>query len=241
MAEPYNEIERVPEFLRGPVGEYLALVRDLGGENAKALTLFGAVVAGTFDPQRHTVTNVLVLGAVDLAVLRRLAEHGPRLGKNRISAPLIMTPDYIRRSLDTFPLELLEIHQQRATPFGDDYFADLAFDEADVRLQCERELKVTLIGLRQGLLAAAGSERQLEAIEAEVAGGLLRTLRGMLWLRGHKQAQPAVAVLAAVEQVADRELRGLRLALDPSGDHGWPTFEKLYDDVATLGAMVDAW
>jgi hypothetical protein len=35
-------------------------------------------------------------------MLRCLAEHGLKLGKARIAAPLVMTPEYIQRSLDTF-------------------------------------------------------------------------------------------------------------------------------------------
>jgi len=34
-----------------------------------------------------------------------------------------MTPDHIRRSLDTFPLEMLEIQQQNALLFGKDFSA----------------------------------------------------------------------------------------------------------------------
>ena len=154
---PENEaaLERVSGPMRQPLEQYTQLVKELAGENARALTLFGAIAAGVFDPNRHTVRNVLVLERVDLSFLRRLGEHGVKLGKARIAAPLIMTPGYVKASLDTFPLELLEIKQNHVTVFGDDYFDDLAFDDAHVRLQCERELKAILIGLRQGLLAAA--------------------------------------------------------------------------------------
>ncbi|MHC4236096.1 MAG: hypothetical protein ACYSUQ_13350, partial [Planctomycetota bacterium] len=109
MAEELAGLDRITESLRLPIRQYAGLVRDIAGPNAGALTLFGPVVAGVFDPKRHAVKSVLVLKAVDLSILRRLAEHGAKLGKARISAPLIMTPQYIKASLDTFPLELLEI------------------------------------------------------------------------------------------------------------------------------------
>ncbi|UCG15229.1 MAG: hypothetical protein JSV19_08015 [Phycisphaerales bacterium] len=241
MAEESAGMDRVPEFLRGPIHEYAGLVRKLAGANARALTLFGAVVAGSFDPDRHVVRNVLVLGEVDLEVLKRLAEHGAKLGKQRISAPLIMTPEYIAESLDTFPLELLEIQQQHVTLFGQDHFVELTFAESDLRLQCEREIKAILIGLRQGLLAAAGRDRILGELEVDVAAGLLRTLRGMLWLKGDKKPKPSAAVVDAVETVTDRKLHGLRTALDPTAEHSWPEFQRLYEDVAALSVIVNAW
>jgi hypothetical protein len=241
VADDLNGLERVPEFMRDPIRQYAGLVRELAGANARSLTLFGAVVADAFDPDRHTARNVLVLETVDLPMLGRLAERGRQLGKHRISAPLIMTPAYIQESLDTFPLELLEIQQCHVTLFGDDHFVDLSFQDSDVRLQCEREFKVMLIGLRQGLLAAAGRDQALSQLEVDAAAGLLRTLRGFLWLQGQREAKPAGNVLDAVETCTGRTLDGVRAALDPSGHHGWAGFERLYEDVAALGDIVNAW
>ena len=140
-----------------------------------------------------------------------------------------------------FPLELIEIHQMHVTIFGGDLFANLAFEDAHVRLQCERELKTILIGLRQGLLAAAGREKYVGALEMDVGEGLLRTLRGMLWLKGQKDGKPAVEVLAEIEKIVDRRLDGVRTALDPSAHHGWSEFESLYRDVEAVGEIVNAW
>jgi len=227
--------------VREAVRPYVSLVGEVAGVHARSLALFGAAAAGTFDSARHTISNVLVLDAVDLDLLRRLAEHGARLGKARVAAPLIMTPAYVRASLDSFPLELIEIHQQHVTVLGGEYFAELSFDDHHVRLQCEREFKRILIGLRQGLLAAAGREKLVPAMEEEACGGLLRTLRGMLWLKGHRQAMPAADVLNRIEQATELKLPGLRASLMPTGAHGWREFDALYADVAALGEIADAW
>lgn len=240
MAEELTGLERVAEPFRDSIKEYADLVRSVAGAKVQALTLFGAIVAGTFDPNRHTIRSVLVLEAIDLSILRRLAEYGAKLGKARISAPLVMTPDYIRASLDTFPLEMLDIQQQHLTVFGDDCFEHLVFEAGHLRLQCERELKVILIGLRQGLLAAVGREKIIGALEVDAAEGLIRTLRGFLWLKGVKEPRPAVQVVAQVEKIIDRKLPGLQTALDSTAPHGWAQFESLYRDVETLGEIVNA-
>lgn len=241
MADEQKPMDRIVESMREPLRRYVDLVRELAGAKGKALTLFGAVVAGIFDPKRHTVRNVLVVDQVDLAMLRRLSEHGTRLGKSHIAAPLIMTPPYIKASLDTFALELIEIQQQHLTLFGEDHFADLAFQDGHIRLQCERELKTILIGLRQGLLAAAGREKFIKALDAQVAETLLRTLRGLLWLKGQRIAKPAKEVVGKVEEIVERKLSGLRTALEPTAQHGWDEFERLYQDVEALGEAVNAW
>lgn len=236
-----DPFERIPEPLRQNVRAYADLVRELGGESVKSLTLFGAAAAGTFDARQHTVHNVLVLERVDLDLLRRLAEKGPRLGGKHISMPLVMTPAFIAESLDTFPLELLEIHQNHLTLLGQDYFADLTFADADVRLQCERELKVLLLGLRQALLAAAGHDKLLADFEQEAGNTLLRVLRGMLWLKGQRRPQPGSAAVAEIEKVLGRPLRGLAVAMDPNAPQGWEEFRTLYADVEALGVAVNGW
>ncbi len=240
MGQEQLQLEKVVQSMREPIRQYADLMRELAGENAKTLTLFGAVAAGTFDATRHTVRNVLLLDKVDLAMLRRLAENGAKLGKARISAPLIMTTEYIKASLDTFPLELIEIQQMHLTVFGDDPFDGLKFDVEHVRLQCEREFKSMLIGLRQGLLAAAGREKALEAVELDIGEGLLRAMRGTLWIKGLKEAKSSSDVVAEMEKTTGKKLPGIRTVLDVTGHHGWEQFEGLYRDVEALAEAADA-
>ena len=241
MAADVAQLDRFPAQMHLPVQHYADLVREVVGGHAHSLTFYGAIVAGTFEPEIHTAQNVLVLDTVDLRGLRTLSEHGPTLGKSNIAAPLIMTPAYIKDSLDTFPLELLEISQQHVTVFGDDPFANLNFDDSHMRLQCERELKSVLIGMRQSLLAAAGREEFVDQIEANVASTLMRTLRGMLWLKGTRDPQPAAAVIEQVEPLVNRKLAGVRLAIQTHTTHDWDHFESLYHDVEKLGEVVDEW
>ncbi len=241
MADADLKLDGLMEPLRDPMREYCDLVTRLGGDKVASVTVYGAAVSGAFDATRHNVHSVLVLDGVDLDFLRVLSEHGAKLGKHRIAAPLIMTAAYIDGSLDTFPLELIEIQQMHLTVLGDDPFATLTFEDAHVRLQCERELKTVLIGMRRGLLVAAGRDKFLEAMGIDAAEGLVRTLRGMLWLKGKKESKPSAEVVSAVEELTDLTLDGVRTALDPAGPHGWGEFQKLYRNVEALAEVANAW
>jgi hypothetical protein len=233
-------ISGIPEGMQKPIEGYIDMIREMSGLDALSLTFFGAIAAGTFDPKRHVVQNVLVLSKVDLEGLRRLAEQGGALGKQRISAPLIMTPPYIQASLDSFPLELLEIHQRHVTALGEDYFRDLSFDAVHLRLQCEREIKSVLIGMRQGLLVSVGKEKVIGAIEVDVAGRLLRIFRGILWLKGRKEGIPAEEAVSEVEGLLGRSLPGVRASLEPGGRHGWEAFRSLYEEVEAADGYVES-
>ncbi len=240
MPDDYN-LEGTPEAMRAPLGRYAETLKELAGDNARSLILYGAVAAGTFNPRSHTARSVFVVGAVDLEVLRQLARQGPRLGKARIAAPLIMTPEYIDASLDTFPLEFLEIAQRHICVFGEDHFRELPLQAADVRHQCERELKTIQLGMRQALLAAAGRDKALNTVEVDVGERLLRSLRGLLWLHGETGPKAALDAVAAVEEGVHRSLPGVRSAIDDRSQHGWEEFKTLYADVDALRTHIDAW
>lgn len=239
MDKGINELQGVVESMRQPLRGFAATLRRVEGDNALSLVLFGGVLAPEFDAQFETARSVLVVHKINLDALAQLAEQGVKFGREAIAAPLIMTPTYIKDSLDTFPIELLDITRRHVVVFGEDHFASLAVNETDLRRQCERELKGVLVGLRQGLLAATGKEKWLNAIEVDVARGLLRVLRSVLWLKGQKDWPDTNRLLAAVETITGRSLSGLRGALDRNGVHGWDEFKSLYGDVEALAALVE--
>lgn len=228
------------DFMQPAMREYASLLLDLAGENLSGLTAYGPVLEADFDRTRMAATSVMVLNRIDLALLRRIAEHGPTLGSKHISAPIVMTPDYIAESLDTFPLELLEIHQRRATLAGRDHFAELDIQAEHLRLQCEREFKRILIRLRQGLLAAAGRVTAIGELVVGVGMDIVRTARGLVWLRGNRTGLTREALLSECERICGGSLTGLRAALELYGEHGMREFDALYHDVETLAKVADA-
>ncbi len=234
-------LEAIPQSMQVPVRGFAESLRKLGGENAKSLTLFGSVVSDTELSDRVSARSVLVLDTVDLDLLRRISDEGPRFGKQHIAAPLIMTPSYIKASCDTFPLELLDIQQNHIMVFGDDNFNDLSFDDSDIRHQCERELKVLAISLRQGLLAATGREKVITDVMQSAGDGLLRVIRGMLWLKGERTRLAGSKVVEEIARNFDCELLGTQLLLNKSGTLQPADFDRLYIDVEILGAIADAW
>jgi hypothetical protein len=233
-------VQNLPQPVRDTVHRYATHLADLAGERLLGLAVYGVATTAAFDPQRHRVRNVLVLTQFDLEFIRRFAEHGARYGKLLLAAPVIMTPHYIQRSCDTFALELLEIQQQHQTVLGQDYFVDLPLHDEHIRLQCERELKMFHVGMHQGLLASLGKEQLLSELTLDVADGLLRVLRGMLWLRGVKSPTSSGDLLRQFERLLARPLHGLEAVLVATEPVGWPQFEQLYADIEALEQSIDA-
>jgi hypothetical protein len=233
--------EKIAEIGHAGLVDYAQHWLELAGEQLRSLVLYGPVVSGQLTRPGMLAHNVAVLAAVDLELLRQLARQGPRFAKRRIAAPIIMTPDYIRQSLDTFPLELIEIQRHHVTVYGEECFEDLIIEAEHVRLQCERELKILQIGMRQGLLAAAGKKRLLSELETTASESLLRTIRGLLWLKGEKELDGPEDLLLGIEQHLGHPFNAVRAIVQSESAQGWDQFVALYEDLDILREKADAW
>ena len=182
-------------------------------ENIHSITITGSSLTDDFDPGKSDVNSVFVLDEMDLKFLEILAPLGKKYGKKRIAAPLIMTPEYIKNSLDVFPLEFLDIKLLHKTIYGEDIFHDLKIDQSDLRLQCERELKVRLIGLRQGYLSSSGDGKILTDMFIDSFSGYIPLFRGIIVLLGKEPPLRNHDVLTALEEVSGINTRVFRTVL----------------------------
>lgn len=182
-------------------------------DNIHSITITGSALTDDFDPGKSDVNSVFVLDEMDFKFLEILAPLGKKYGKKRIAAPLIMTPEYIKNSLDVFPLEFLNIKLLHKTLFGEDLFEDLNIDPSDLRLQCERELKVRLIGLRQGYLSSSGDRKILTDMFIDSFSGYIPLFRSIIVLLGKEPPLINHDVLTALEEVSGINTRVFRTVL----------------------------
>jgi hypothetical protein len=226
--------------MTSPVRELIQILQQLAGDGLAAVVAFGNILSRDFESGDALARTVAVFREVDLDVLRRFSEYGPNLGRNRITAPLIMTPQFIDASRDSFPLELLEIRQTHVILAGDDFFSNLELENEHIRLQCERELKRLQMRMQQGLLAAAGHEPSIEMLEMDISEHALRTLMGLLWLKGRRESMQGIEIVSACEKLTRAALTGLRAGMDHGVEHGWKQFQALYQDIEALAAIANA-
>jgi hypothetical protein len=239
MAELQMNLEKLPANTRTAFRELGQLLTRFARDDLLALSAFGGWLVN--DPLHHgtPARSVAVLRHLDLRMLDQLAPEGVRLGKLGLGAPLMMTPEYIQASCDTFPLELLEIQHQHIPLGGEDHFAALRFEHANLRLQCEHELKSELIHLRQGLLSAAGSHKHLGALCRHEAERATRVLRGMLHLAGRELPPLAAELVAQAADATGLKLDGLRSVVADARHVDFAAFQRFYEDLAALADYVD--
>jgi hypothetical protein len=167
-----------------------------------SITITGSALTDDFDPVKSDVNSVFVLHAMDLEFLEFLAPLGKTYGKKKIASPLIMTPEYILNSLDVFPMEFLNMQLLHETLFGEDLFQNLMIDRSNLRLQCERELKTRLIGLRQGYLSSSGDAKILTDLFINTIAGYIPLFRGIILILGKEPPIRNEDVLMVLAQVS---------------------------------------
>lgn len=185
----------IRESLREPLTRLIDGVQTPLGGRLRSVTVVGSALTDDFRPGISDVNTVIVLDEHTIAALNAVASLAKSRRRSGLSAPLMMTAPYIERSRDVFGVEFLDFQLTHQTVLGDDPFANLRFEKRDVRLQCERELKATLVRLRQGWVASAGDRRLVREILVATAKGLAPLMRAMLWLTDVDRPKTMAATL----------------------------------------------
>ena len=152
--------------------------------NLHSIHIVGSAITEDFDEKSSDINSIVVLKQMDLKFVELIAPFGKRYKKQGIAAPLIMTPDYIQRSLDVFPVEFLNFKMIHETLYGEDILNDIEIDLSDLRHQCEREIKTKLIGLRQGYISSEGDIKIIAENIMSYITGYIPLFRGIIFLMG---------------------------------------------------------
>jgi hypothetical protein len=189
-----------------------------------------------------SVAFVRTLLSDDLEACATLADAWRHDG---LAAPLLMTPDEFRRSLDTFPLEYSVILDSHVVIAGHDPFAGVAVKRDDLRRACEVQARGLLIHLRQGWLEAAGHTHRLEELVEQSAAPLRRLLTHVARLEGdhaHDTAGLAAFAAARLKLPADLVTAVLALETAPAGRHTIvPRLPEYLAAAERLWSFVDTW
>jgi predicted nucleotidyltransferase len=159
------------------------------GAKLLGATLYGSVVTGDFHSARSDVNVAFVLSTLEADELEALRAARRAWARARVLRPLFLTERKIARSLDTFPLEYLLIRERHEPLSGRDFFADLAIERKELRLQVERVIRAQELGLCLAYLALADTRAGVTHWADRAGAAMAACASGLLWL--HEGALPA--------------------------------------------------
>jgi hypothetical protein len=170
--------------VRDAVRRWLEPLRTTLGSGFLAGYVTGSALRPGFDA-KHSRVNVLVIASsLEPDVLDRIAaaQRDPRQPPH--VDPLYMTREQLLASLDVFPIEWLDLIEHHLLVEGEDVLAGLDVPLANLRLQCEHELRSKHLRLRHEYLASARAPKRLAEVLARLASGFHTLFRTVLRLRG---------------------------------------------------------
>lgn len=240
------KLEGLKPVVSERIRPFLEDVFRVFGQNIHSCYVVGSAATEDFDPGLSDINSIVVLGGMDFGSLRELAPLGKKYGKRKISAPLIMTREYILSSLDVFPVEFLSYRLVHETVYGDDMMKGVEIHPGPLRLQIERELKARLVGLERGYISGLGNPKAVSDALAASAKGYMPLFRGIITLYGDEPPVLWADVLSRLSGatgldcgVFDRarslRMKGTRLPVAALTE----MFEELYRDTEKLVRIVD--
>lgn len=211
-----------------------------------SIHIIGSSVTPDYHEKRSDINSLVVLRSMDLRFIESLAPLGKRYSKKGIAAPLIMTPEYIRSSLDAFPMEFLDFRLIHETVYGEDILKELVIDAPHLRLQCEREVKSRLIGIRQGYLSSLGDKERIESLLIRSITGCFPLFRAIIHLAGKEPPVRRTEVVGSVREIASFETDILERLLSlkageikPSREELTRIFEEHHTALDMLSGFID--
>ncbi len=154
--------------------------------NIIAVIVYGSATGVNFIKGRSNINLLIVLRQLGFIHLKGYQKLIYKAKKKKIVAPLFLTKEHILSSLDVFPIEFWEMKDNYVIIYGEDVFSDIYIDPADLRMQCERELKSRLIHIRQGYLEAAEKSGWLKLLLEESLSSVLPIMRNIIRLYGKR-------------------------------------------------------
>jgi predicted nucleotidyltransferase len=190
--------------------EYEIDVKELFGDDLVSLILFGSAARGEYIPKKSDINFLIILTDDGIERFYSAQALVKKWRKRSVSIPLFFTENYIRNSLDSFPIEFLNISNYYQVLCGKDVFEQIDISRDDLRLQVEREMKGKLLNLRQAYFQGAGNAKSAALLIQQSLGTFLSLFPAILKLKDVEISSDSLGNIARIAQTFNLDLELLK-------------------------------
>jgi len=217
-------------------------------DHLQSIILYGSATGPDYIAGVSDHNFLVVLDDTGMAELDKARSLVTGWRKKKIAMPLFMSEQYIQASLDSFPIEFLNMQLSRRVVLGEDVIAELEINSEHLRLQAEREVKGYLLKLRQGLILSLGKASEMRALVIDSLSALTSLFRALLVLKNLEVPEVKQEVIMAacqafgLDDALFRRLNTLRSKSEKIDKTDLDALLHRYiDEVAKLTLQVDQW
>jgi predicted nucleotidyltransferase len=222
--------------------------RKVFGNQLISVVLYGSAITDEYIPKKSDLNFLVVLSEEGIEQLHFVYELVAKWRKKRVGTPLFLTKAYINSSLDTFPVEFLNIKRNYKVVFGEDILEGLFIEKEFIRMQCERELKGKLLLLRERYVETRGKPKNLRTIVNNTLSDFIFIFKGLLYLLDKEVPSTKKETVTVVTKELDLDQK-LFLSLlklkeqtqKPSAKEMELLFQKYLKEIRTLAMLIDTW
>jgi len=173
----------LPEKLKDTLNEFIIRLKNTYGEELISVVLYGSSASGEFTTRYSNVNLLVILKDTSLDNLNKISTLITR-HKFQMIKPLFFSEGYIKRSIDVFPIEFLDMKENHIVLHGKDVLSSLAIDIKNLRFQCEQELKAKLVNIKDAYLRIR-NKQELKRLLFSSFTSIIHILRNLVRLKGN--------------------------------------------------------
>ena len=190
--------EKLPSEVGQKFIPYLEKMIDLHGANLVSVFIYGSATGQNYVPKVSDINSVFIFSDLKFDALQKSLRLVNKGIPQKIAAPLFLTEQYIKTSLDVFPIEFLDMKENHLVVYGQDILPNLEIKGEHIRLFCEQEIKGKLIRIRQAYLEVGLKRKGIEALLKESLNALIPIFRNLIRL---KKETPAIEKSQIITQL----------------------------------------
>jgi len=153
---------------------------ELLDKSLVSIYVYGSSITPDFDPQTSDINVSLIVKDLKLDNIIPSKKLINKFKKKGVSTPLFLSEEYINRSLDSYPIEFLDIKSNNKLLYGKDIFSGIFLDPKHLRLQAERELKGKLLLLRLAFLENIQKKKYILPVIKKSIKSIIPILKSIL-------------------------------------------------------------
>ena len=222
--------------------------RKVFGNQLISVVLYGSAITAEYIHKKSDLNFLVVVSEEGIEQLHSVYDLVAKWRKKRVGTPLFLTKAYINSSIDTFPIEFLNIKRNYRIVFGEDILEGLSFEKEFIRMQCEREIKGKLLLLRERYVETRGKAIALRTLATNTLPDFIFIFKGLLYLLDKEVPSAKMETVTVLTKALnlDQELflslLSLKdLTLKPSAKEIERLFQKYLKEIRTLAMLIDTW
>jgi hypothetical protein len=175
---------RAPKKPEEIFADFTSDFQKVYGSHLISISLYGSGAREDYVQGKSDLNFLIVLSEEGIGDLKKVHDVLPGWRKRHVAIPLIMTKAFILSSLDSYPIEFLNMKRHYVPVFGEDVLKGLTFNRSSLRLQAERELKGKILLLRARYLGTEGKDDRIRDLVVESITAFISIFNALLYLKG---------------------------------------------------------